>query len=158
RGARARLGPVPLQIGPVRVVPPRSGPQVYDFVSSRYYSYGLGYGPGRSWRVVIGAAGRTAMGPLRFQILDSDGHPILYVDSEGRPVPDDVYEKWRKAAPGLMGRVPQYDLAQCNAGGPETPDAFTAIFNVDPKYIGALKVTALKQRHVTITGFPLEPR
>lgn len=115
---------------------------------------------GRQWSVVIGALSDSGDTPnLGYQILDTSGRPIRFVDKKGVPVSDVKYLEETRGQP-MYAPNPDAKFSQAvfSSGGPTVQGAFTAYTNVDPRRIGALRVFLQRQMRVKIEGFPLVPR
>ncbi|HTQ09680.1 MAG TPA: hypothetical protein VMI31_06375 [Fimbriimonadaceae bacterium] len=136
-GAETKVGDCHVEIGSIRETSTQNAP--IPLFSSTHI-----------WRIVVGATSVRPSGPVDLQFLDEAGATIIAVDPSGKPV---SLTELKKVADShqLTYAVP----ASFAATNEVLPDACAGVTNVDPKRVKSVRVTILKQRRVTITGFPV---
>lgn len=121
--------------------------------------------PGPLWKVILTNDGLKGLS-VSFAVLDKAGKPLLHVDKSGKPVSDVEYLKHVAANPqngypyiypGQDDPNSPYRTVVFQGAGQQVGESMIYQTNVDPTYIGSLRITSTRQVKVQVDGFPLDP-
>ncbi len=135
----------------------RKAPNPYVIANPEHYAP---ESRARQWQAIIGHSidAKPQLG-LRFVPLDEHGQPILYVDRQGRPVPEkrgrSDYEVYVRDG-SEPASIPA--MFWPNWAGYGSSEAFRCDLNIDPRFLNTLRVTRVAVRDEDYGQLPLESK
>ncbi|MEZ0326136.1 MAG: hypothetical protein ACAH95_09530 [Fimbriimonas sp.] len=114
---------------------------------------------GKLWRIIYAVSQPNRY--FTYSPLGKDRKPIQYVDDKGQPVSGVKYLEEnptsnRGSFPAQQPTTSKYRPVYFQFTGAAADGAMAVTTNIDPTYIGAVKVSSTRTKVIQINGFPLD--